>query len=219
MNKLAFTLISLSLNSSLNPADVYHYTYTNAKNQTKIVVSSKPPHYMEKRGYVFIRPSISAITPELSRILTIADNLSKKHGVCPWLTRAIIQAESSFNPKAVSRAGAMGLMQLMPQTATRFNVANPFDVAQNLEGGIKYLNWLGNYFNADYVKVIAAYNAGENAVDRHKGVPPFAETKHYVPKVLSLWQSRSVFPALPPIVSNKASLGNNRAPLQQMTKK
>jgi hypothetical protein len=86
----------------------------------------------------------------------------------------------------------MGLMQLIPATAERFGVLDPFDPAQNITGGVKYLKWLADHFENDFTKVIAAYNAGENAVKRHNGIPPFAETKAYVPKVKRLWENKSV---------------------------
>jgi hypothetical protein len=83
-------------------------------------------------------------------------------------------------------------MQLIPATAARFGVVDPFDPVQNITGGAKYLRWLMEHFGNDFTKVIAAYNAGENAVARHNGIPPFAETKAYVPKVMNLWKNKSV---------------------------
>jgi hypothetical protein len=83
-------------------------------------------------------------------------------------------------------------MQLMPQTAQRFGVVDPFDPRQNITGGVKYLKWLGDTFNGDLTKVVAAYNAGENAVINYQGVPPYAETRAYVPKVLNLYTRRLV---------------------------
>ncbi len=111
-----------------------------------------------------------------------------RHGVDPALVKAIIHTESSFNPRAVSPAGAQGLMQLMPSTAQTMGVNDTFDPAQNIEGGVKYLAWLGQRFsNQDHV--IAAYNAGHVHVRRHDGIPPFAETRNYVRKVNSRYQT------------------------------
>ncbi|WP_202841123.1 lytic transglycosylase domain-containing protein [Luteimonas saliphila] len=104
-------------------------------------------------------------------------------GVEEAIVRAIMHAESAFNPNALSRAGAQGLMQLMPATAQRFGVVNAYDPAQNIRGGVEYLAWLLKRFNGDLTLAAAGYNAGEGAVDRHKGVPPYGETQRYVVRV------------------------------------
>ncbi len=98
--------------------------------------------------------------------------------------RAIVLVESNFYPDAVSRVGAIGLMQLMPETASNMGVRDPFDPRQNVLGGTRYLRVLANRFNGDLVRTVAAYNAGENAVDKYGGVPPYAETRRYVRSVL-----------------------------------
>ncbi|MEM7448631.1 MAG: lytic transglycosylase domain-containing protein [Myxococcota bacterium] len=105
--------------------------------------------------------------------------------------RAVIRVESDFNPHVVSRAGAMGLMQLMPQTARRMGVVDPFDPRQNILGGTRYLRILANLFHGDLVLTVAAYNAGEGAVSRYQGVPPYAETRRYVGRVLKRYYSPS----------------------------
>ena len=104
-------------------------------------------------------------------------------GVEEAIVRAIMHAESAYNPNALSRAGAQGLMQLMPATAARFGVANAFDPGQNIRGGVQYLAWLLKRYNNDLTLAAAGYNAGEGAVDRHKGVPPYSETQRYVVRV------------------------------------
>lgn len=113
---------------------------------------------------------------------------SSVHGLDPSLLRAIIHAESGFNPDAVSPAGAQGLMQLMPATATRFGVADAFEPSQNIDGGARYLAFLIDRFDADFALAVAAYNAGEGAVDRHGGIPPYKETLTYVDRVDQLFQ-------------------------------
>ncbi|WP_101925892.1 MULTISPECIES: lytic transglycosylase domain-containing protein [Luteimonas] len=111
---------------------------------------------------------------------------ARDFGVEEAIVRAIMHAESAFNPNALSRAGAQGLMQLMPGTAKRFGVVNAFDPEQNIRGGVEYLAWLLKRFNGDLTLAAAGYNAGEGAVDRHKGVPPYNETQRYVVRVGTL---------------------------------
>lgn len=111
---------------------------------------------------------------------------ARKFGVEEAIVRAIMHAESAFNPNALSRAGAQGLMQLMPATARRFGVTNSYDPVQNIHGGVEYLAWLLKRFNGDLTLAAAGYNAGEGAVDRHKGVPPYSETQRYVQRVAVL---------------------------------
>ncbi|HEY4528735.1 MAG TPA: lytic transglycosylase domain-containing protein, partial [Luteimonas sp.] len=108
---------------------------------------------------------------------------AQEFGVEEAIIRAVMHAESAFNPNALSRVGAQGLMQLMPATADRFGVVNAFDPAQNIRGGVGYLAWLLKRFNGDLTLAAAGYNAGEGAVDRHKGVPPYNETRRYVERV------------------------------------
>jgi soluble lytic murein transglycosylase-like protein len=108
---------------------------------------------------------------------------ARQYGVEEAVVRAIIHAESSFNPMALSHAGAQGLMQLMPATARRFGVTNSYDASQNIRGGVQYLAWLLKRFNGNLSLAAAGYNAGEGAVDRHGGVPPYQETQRYVARV------------------------------------
>lgn len=108
--------------------------------------------------------------------------------VSPALALAVIWAESAGRADALSSAGAQGIMQLMPATAERFGVTDPLVPAQNIKGGVKYLNWLMREFDRDPMLVLAGYNAGEGAVKKHQGVPPYAETRDYVPKVLAAFR-------------------------------
>lgn len=118
-------------------------------------------------------------------IAAMVQTLAPAYGVEPQLVLAIMKAESNFNAQALSPKNAMGLMQLIPTTAERFQVRNPFDSGQKLRGGLAYLRWLLAYFQGDLPLVVAAYNAGEGAVDRHGGVPPYSETRSYVRRVLA----------------------------------
>lgn len=114
------------------------------------------------------------------------ESACEKYNVDPALVRAVVHAESSFNPNAVSPVGAAGLMQLMPATANRYGVTNRFDPAQSIKGGVEYLSFLLNLFGEPKLAV-AAYNAGENAVVKYGGIPPYDETQAYVAKVMTLW--------------------------------
>ena len=114
----------------------------------------------------------------------IIASLSEAHGVDPMLVRALIQVESNYKVRARSRKGAMGLMQLMPSTAREYKVRNPFDPKANIEGGIKHLKSLIDRFGVELA--LAAYNAGEGAVRKFNGIPPYRETRNYVSKILSL---------------------------------
>jgi hypothetical protein len=135
-------------------------------------------------------PQYSMPTEEMiRRYKPMIESASKAHGVEVALVHAVITAESGYNAGAVSRAGARGIMQLMPDTARRFGVQNIMDPAQNIQGGVKYLRELLTLFHGDKELAVAAYNAGENAVIRHgHRIPPYTETVNYVPKVLGIYR-------------------------------
>ena len=126
---------------------------------------------------------------EVQRYAPIIESAAKAHGVEAALVHAVITAESGYNPRAYSKAGATGLMQLMPATAARYGVRNIWDPVENIQGGVRYLKDLILMFNGNLELAVAAYNAGENAVIRHgHRIPPYAETVHYVPKVLGFYK-------------------------------
>jgi soluble lytic murein transglycosylase-like protein len=135
-------------------------------------------------------PQVAAVDPapptvEVVPYGEIIDSISAAHDVSAQLVRAVIKVESNYQERARSRKGAMGLMQLMPETARRFDVADPYNPRQNIEGGIKYLRTLLDRFPSVGL-ALAAYNAGEAAVDRFRGIPPYAETQNYVSQILRL---------------------------------
>ena len=143
--------------------------------------------------------------PRLQAMQEIADTFGTEilqatvgTNVSPALVLAVIGIESAGKSNAVSHAGAQGLMQLIPATAERFGVTDSTDPAQNIKGGVAYLDWLLNEFDRDPLMVLAAYNAGEGAVRANQGVPPYAETRDYVPKVLAAWQVASGLCLTPP---------------------
>lgn len=123
---------------------------------------------------------------ETSRTLygTEIREISARHGVDPTLVESVIRAESAFNPTAVSRAGARGLMQLMPKTALALGVRDSFNPRQNIDGGVRHLRYLLDRYPGNVALAVAAYNAGEGAVDAYRGIPPYAETQQYVQRVL-----------------------------------
>lgn len=125
---------------------------------------------------------------EQRRLAELVKRLAPEYGIEPRLALAIARTESNFNPRAVSSKNAQGLMQLIPETAARFNVKKPFDPEQNVRGGLAYLRWLLAYFRGDVALAAAAYNAGEGAVNRYLGIPPYAETRGYVQRILEFFR-------------------------------
>jgi hypothetical protein len=128
--------------------------------------------------------SITRRHPAQGRIARMVRRLAPEYRLDPNLVLAVIETESNFNPSARSPKNAQGLMQLIPETAERFGVRDVWDPEQNIRGGMAYLRWLMGYFDGDLALVLAAYNAGEGAVERHGGIPPYDETQSYVRRVL-----------------------------------
>jgi len=174
--------------------------YSYIRNGVRYVTSTPPRGYggqgVQTIRYSFIErcfacdaaPSVNFGTLRLNRAAYSNEIAQASHayGVDEAIVRAIIHAESAFNPRALSRVGAQGLMQLMPATARRFGVANAFDAGQNIQGGVQYLAWLLKRYDGDLSRVAAGYNAGEGAVDKYGGVPPYSETRLYVQRVRTL---------------------------------
>ena len=153
-----------------------------------------------ERANVSVKPTVYAVRPTMSPAMYAGVSLdgfttgdakvdshivsaSARHGVDPVLIYSIMHRESAFKKMAVSYKGASGLMQLMPATAARFGVRNIFDPAQNIEAGTRYMRWLLNRFKGDVGLALAGYNAGEGAVDKYRGVPPYRETQEYVKRI------------------------------------
>ena len=144
-------------------------------------VASAPPCFTE---VIALPPPPGRYPPPPPHIDALVRKLAPQYKLSPQLVLSIIAVESNFNTAALSPKNAMGLMQLIPQTAARFGVINPFDAQQNIRGGMAYLRWLLAYYEGDVVLVAAAYNAGEGAVNQYRGVPPFYETREYVRRVV-----------------------------------
>jgi soluble lytic murein transglycosylase-like protein len=128
---------------------------------------------------------IDGMAPARQQIARMLVSLAPEYGVQPKFALAIALTESNLDPQALSPKSAMGVMQLIPETAERFNVTQPYDPEQNIRGGLAYLRWLLAYFEGDIMLAAAGYNAGEGAVNRHGGVPPYRETRAYVERILA----------------------------------
>jgi soluble lytic murein transglycosylase-like protein len=175
-------------------ADVYAWRDTAGR----LVVSDRPGGPGTQTTTYAVRGNASVLStrPEhdgLDRAVlhAIADRQAAEHAISPALVRAVIQAESAWNVRAISAKGALGLMQLMPATAADLGVTNPFDPEQNIRGGVKYLRVLLDRYEGNFELALAAYNAGPGAVDRHgRKVPPYRETQAYVRKIVSVSEVR-----------------------------
>jgi hypothetical protein len=151
-----------------------------------------------------------AVTELQKKTLELVNRLAPEFGVNPRLALAVIRVESNFKPTARSDKNAQGLMQLIPETSARFNVSKPFDPVQNVRGGLAYLRWLLSYFQGNVPLVAAAYNAGEGAVNRYRGIPPFAETRAYVKRIMQFFGT-SEHPYDPSVTAPSPELGRIRA--------
>lgn len=132
---------------------------------------------------------LADLPPWKQKIANMVTQLAPRYGIEPRLALAVISVESNFDALARSVKDAQGLMQLLPETAARFNVRNPFDMRDNVRGGLAYLRWLLSYYRGEVTLAAAAYNAGEKTVDRYRGVPPYRETRDYVKRVVQLYRS------------------------------
>jgi soluble lytic murein transglycosylase-like protein len=136
----------------------------------------------------FVLPQAFVDSPNRKIVESWVNEIAPAYGIDPKLVLAVIQAESAFNLKALSKKNAQGLMQLIPATAARFGVKDAWNPVQNINGGTAYLSWLIRHFSGKVELVLAAYNAGEEAVDRYQGVPPYEETQNYVKRILALYK-------------------------------
>jgi soluble lytic murein transglycosylase-like protein len=174
-----------SVNASAN-------IYKHIADDGTIIITNAP---LDKKDEIILKENpYNNQKPENRRNLKeiyseIAEKKAQKHNIDHHLVKAIIKAESNWNPNAVSRKGAMGLMQLMPATAAFLGVKNPFDPEENIDGGIRYMKYLLEKFDSNLHLALAAYNAGPALVERIKGIPPIRETIDYVRKVINYYSS------------------------------
>ena len=146
-------------------------------------------------------------------ISSLIDKSAQEHGIDPGLVRLVVQKESGYNPQAVSPKGAMGLMQLMPGTASLLGVQDPFNPAQNIDGGVRYLKQCMERFNNNVCLALAAYNAGPENVAKHQGIPPFTETRNYVANIMREYTGQPVdLPAQPSLVPNQNPVAGRALP-------
>ena len=189
--KIIFLISGLSATISVS-ADIYKYVapggeifYTDEPTHSafKLIIRSPPKNY--SKAYKHYKQNRKKYTP-------IIKVIAQKHNFDEHLIHAIIRAESAYDPLALSSAGAVGMMQLMPETAKRYGVTNRRDPTQNIDAGVRYMKDLLKMFNSDLKLAVAAYNAGENAVLKYKKtIPPYPETQKYVKRVLSFYNKTS----------------------------
>ena len=184
---IIFLLVTLAAGAavpSLSLADIYKHVDKDGVIHFSNVPTAEGKWILvikEKRVQFSLGKNFEKYDPEILKA-------SQRYSVDYNLVKAVIKAESNFNPKAVSRAGARGLMQLMPQTANLLQVNDSFHPEDNIDGGVRYLRYLLNLYNDNLQLALAAYNAGENAVFKYRGIPPYQETQTYVQRVLRYYQ-------------------------------
>lgn len=191
----ALLILGISLAAASAQADIYEcrgsdgsLDFTNVRRPgaqcRRIIESSDGPSPRRAAARVARPPSRPSDPHRYRRYDGFIEEAARLYQLPINFVRAVVKVESDFNPNVVSRVGAMGLMQLMPRTAASMGVVDPFNPRQNILGGTRYLRILANKFGGDLVLTVAAYNAGEGAVTRYRGVPPYDETRRYVRRVL-----------------------------------
>lgn len=168
-------------------ADKGHVYAREMMHYTSISTASALPDCLSSDKTLFVDDRAEASYPK-GLVFNLVHKLAPQYDVDPKLAMAVISVESGFNVMAKSPKNAQGLMQLIPATAQRFRVKNPFDAEDNIKGGLAYLRWLLAFFKGEVTLVAAAYNAGEGAVEKYRGIPPYSETRNYVKKIIALYK-------------------------------
>jgi len=191
---LAFFVVAVGLLGTAGQSAAQIATVTNADGR-RLFVNAEPPALVKlarakQRAAIYLPGEISftgrnhpAMNVDRDGVEALVREAAERHHVDPALVRAVIETESNWNPGAMSRKGAMGLMQLIPTTAQRFGAYDAFNPKQNVDAGVRYLKTLLERFNGNLDLALAAYNAGEGAVDRAHGIPSYRETRNYVQRV------------------------------------
>lgn len=187
---ILFTILPLSITLQTAEAQT-----TDSSVQKHKKATSKKRHFITCDSYPRTK-----LLKKADKYRDFIISASREHKVSPHLITAVITVESCFKPKARSRSGAAGLMQLMPATAKRFGVSDRYNSEKNIHAGTKYLKFLLNRFNGNVKLAAAGYNAGEGAVDKHDGVPPYKQTQIYVHRVLNAYRKLAAAPAQQPVV-------------------
>jgi soluble lytic murein transglycosylase-like protein len=185
---LSWTLALALAFPSLSSAEMYKYVDENGVAHFTNIPNERYNQVL-KEGWVRFR-----LGANFDKYDPVIRKTSERYSVDYALVKAVIKAESNFDPLAISRAGAKGLMQLMPGTAKALGVSDSFHPGDNIEGGVRYLRYLLELFNGNLQLVLAAYNAGEETVFRYNGIPPYQETRTYVQRVLRYFQNYSTDP-------------------------
>ncbi|MEK7824812.1 MAG: transglycosylase SLT domain-containing protein [Nitrospirota bacterium] len=181
-------ILLLLLISSYSHAQIYQYQDKEGTIHFTNVPSDKRFRLMENKDEPGSKKANRKEKIQPQTLNKAIDRASKMHSIDPNLVKAVIKAESGFDPTAISPAGALGLMQLMPKTAEQLNVFDPFNPEENIEAGTRYLSYLLDSFDGDLRMSLAAYNAGESLVRRHNSIPPFEETRDYIKRVLGYYR-------------------------------
>ena len=179
---IVFVAALIGLWPGVSPADIYMYIDSQG-----VLHFTNTPTSSNYKLYVKERPAVRPVTRSDKQYDPLIKAASKKHGIAFPLIKALIKVESDFNPRAVSRSGALGLMQIMPENVDAFNITDPFDPLDNIMGGTWYLGQLLRRFNGQLPLALAAYNAGPTAVEQYRRVPPFKETQDYVQRVMQYY--------------------------------
>ena len=214
MAKVACIVSFLLCFTSAAFADIYKYTDENG-----VVCYTDAPHgkktekVMKGNPVIESGPETSSFPASFEDYSAYVTRAASKYELEPELIHAVIKTESNGNRRAVSRKGAMGLMQLMPSTATDMEVGNPFSPEENIEGGARYLKYLLERFNGDLTLALAAYNAGPKTVEKYGSVPPISETRQYVKKIMDLYKGKKTYP-----VSDRSKQGTSVAAVQRIYK-
>ncbi|MBE0426077.1 MAG: lytic transglycosylase domain-containing protein [Nitrospirae bacterium] len=196
-----FTIAQADIYKYIDESGVIYYTdIPSVKKANRVIKEKTKDSSTDSR-------SAKSVSASKSYYNSIIHDKAAIYHLDPSLIKAVIKTESNWNCRAVSRKGAMGLMQLMPATAVEMNVHDPFDPEENIEGGTKYLRYLLERFNGDLTLALAAYNAGPNTVEKFGYIPPITETKQYVSRVLSLYNGTTTYPS-----AGSGSMKNTKKP-------